>query len=129
MVVAADAGDGNYTLSSLPDADRDGAPNATDNCPAVANPSQTDWNKNGKGDACDRASRTAITRLAVRGHLITVTGDMLPRNASASAWFVEVRRAGKVVARTHGSGGREAAGRSRSYAHPQGCGRCRCARS
>jgi hypothetical protein len=106
VVVAADAGDGNYTLSSLPDTDRDGAPNATDNCPAVANPSQTDWNKNGKGDACDRASRTAITRLAVRGHVITVTGDMLPRNASASAWFVEVRRAGKVVARTHGSGGK-----------------------
>ena len=106
VVVAADAGDANYTLSSLPDADRDGAPNATDNCPAVANPSQTDWNKNGKGDACDRASRTAITRLTVRGHVITVTGDMLPRNASASAWFVEVRRAGKVVARTHGSGGK-----------------------
>ena len=106
VVVTADAGDGNYTLSSLPDADHDGAPNATDNCPAVSNPSQADWNKNRKGDACDRASRTAITRLAVRGHVITVTGDMLPRDASASAWFVEVRRAGKVVARTHGSGGK-----------------------
>ena len=106
VVVTADAGDGNYALSSLPDADRDGAPNATDNCPAVSNPSQADWNKNRKGDACDRASRTAITRLAVRGHVITVTGDMLPRDASASAWFVEVRRGGKVVARTHGSGGK-----------------------
>ena len=106
VVVAADAGDGNYTLSSLPDTDRDGAPNATDNCPTVANPSQTDWNRNGKGDACDRASRTAITRLSVRGRVITVTGDMLPRDASASAWFVEVRRAGKVIARTHGSGGK-----------------------
>jgi Zn-dependent metalloprotease len=106
VVVTAEAGDGNYTLSSLPDTDHDGAPNATDNCPAVANPSQADWNKNRKGDACDRASRTAITRLAVRGHVLTVTGDMLPRDANASSWFVEVRRAGKVVARTHGSGGK-----------------------
>ncbi len=59
-----------------------------------------------EGDACDRASKTAIVRLAVRGHTITVTGDMLPRDASAAAWFIEVRRVRKVVARTHGSGGK-----------------------
>jgi fungalysin metallopeptidase (M36)/thrombospondin type 3 repeat protein/fungalysin/thermolysin propeptide len=111
LVVGADGGDGTYTVSALPDADHDGAPNASDNCPAVANPTQTDWNKNGKGDACDRASRTTIARVTVRGHTITVSGDMLPRDASAASWLVEVRRAGKIVARAHGSG-RKGAGRA-----------------
>jgi thrombospondin type 3 repeat protein len=98
-------------VSALPAADHDGAPNASDNCPALANPTQTDWNKNGKGDACDRASRTTIARVTVRGHTITVSGDMLPRDASAASWLVEVRRAGKIVARAHGSG-RKGAGRA-----------------
>jgi hypothetical protein len=106
LVVAADAGDGTYTVSSLRDADRDGEPNASDNCPDIANPSQSDWNKNGKGDACDRASKTSITRLVVRGHTITAAGDLLPRDANASAWVVEVRSRGKVVARSQGSGGK-----------------------
>ena len=111
LVVAADAGEGTYTVSALVDVDRDGAPNATDNCPTISNPTQADWNKNGKGDACDRASKTAIVRLAVRRHTITVTGDLLPRDASATAWVVEVRKRGKVVARTRGSG-RKGAGRA-----------------
>src|SRR5262249_13131034 len=63
-----------------------------------------------KGDACDRASKTTIARVAVRDHNITVTGDLLPRDADAAAWVVEVRSAGKVVARSHGSG-RKSAGR------------------
>jgi fungalysin metallopeptidase (M36)/pre-peptidase/fungalysin/thermolysin propeptide/thrombospondin type 3 repeat protein len=111
LVVGADAGDGTYTVSALPDADHDGAPNASDNCPAVANPTQADWNKNGKGDACDRASRTTIDRVTVRGHTITVSGDMQPRDASAAFWSVEVRRAGKIVGRARGSG-RKGAGRA-----------------
>jgi pre-peptidase/thrombospondin type 3 repeat protein/fungalysin/thermolysin propeptide len=104
LVVAADTGDGTYTVSALADSDRDGAPNTTDNCPAVANPTQADWNKNGKGDACDRASRTRIARVTVHGHTITVTGELLPRDADAGAWVVEVRSDAKVVARSHGSG-------------------------
>jgi len=108
LVVGADGGDGTYTVLALPDADHDGAPNASDNCPAVSNPTQSDWNKNGKGDACDRASRTTIAKITIRGHTVTVSGDMLPREASAASWFVEVRQAGKIVARAHGSGGKGA---------------------
>ncbi|NJO15805.1 MAG: hypothetical protein HC877_08665 [Thioploca sp.] len=35
------------------DTDGDGIPDATDNCPTVANPNQTDTDGDGMGDACD----------------------------------------------------------------------------
>jgi cytosine/adenosine deaminase-related metal-dependent hydrolase len=35
------------------DRDHDGAPNATDNCPDLANTDQADMDSDGKGDACD----------------------------------------------------------------------------
>lgn len=36
-----------------PDADTDGIPDESDNCPLIANPDQNDANSNGVGDACD----------------------------------------------------------------------------
>jgi predicted outer membrane repeat protein len=45
---------GNGTFSVGPfDIDSDGVPDLTDNCPAVANPSQADADGDGDGDACD----------------------------------------------------------------------------
>ena len=36
------------------DKDKDGIPDNSDNCPAVANPDQRDSDRDGKGDACDQ---------------------------------------------------------------------------
>jgi hypothetical protein len=41
------------TGSPPPDADSDGVPDSSDNCPAVANTDQTDTDGDGIGDACD----------------------------------------------------------------------------
>jgi hypothetical protein len=39
--------------SPVGDADNDGVPDSTDNCPAVFNPTQSDLDGDGTGDACD----------------------------------------------------------------------------
>lgn len=39
------------------DVDGDGVPNASDNCPSIANPDQADSDHDGIGDACDPTSQ------------------------------------------------------------------------
>ena len=54
--IIAIAGGGYHTISirfDPNDIDGDGIPNATDNCPSVANPTQDDCDGNGVGDACE----------------------------------------------------------------------------
>jgi hypothetical protein len=45
-------------IAGLPplDTDGDGRPDSTDNCPAIANPTQADCNTNSVGDACELAA-------------------------------------------------------------------------
>ncbi len=44
--------------AGAPDADGDGIPDASDNCPTVPNPSQADADSDGIGDACDTCTDT-----------------------------------------------------------------------
>jgi hypothetical protein len=46
-------GDACDMMTVEPDGDRDGVPDARDNCPMVANPTQQDTDLDGTGDACD----------------------------------------------------------------------------
>jgi hypothetical protein len=49
------AGGGSPTTPPAPcgDQDADGVCDSSDNCPAVANPAQEDWDEDGIGDACE----------------------------------------------------------------------------
>lgn len=54
--------------SALPseDADGDGVPDASDNCPNDFNPAQSDINENGIGDVCDSGTPRALTLSRLR---------------------------------------------------------------
>lgn len=52
-----DNGDGDN--GEAPDADGDGVPDATDNCPVTPNPEQLDSDEDGIGDACDECPAEA----------------------------------------------------------------------
>jgi FG-GAP-like repeat/Thrombospondin type 3 repeat len=55
VIVSSDAVDKVQVLrnTSQPDADGDGVPDASDNCPSIPNPDQTDEDGNGIGAACE----------------------------------------------------------------------------
>jgi N,N-dimethylformamidase beta subunit-like, C-terminal len=50
----------NRAVDPNPDGDGDGVPDASDNCPAVANPDQADANLDGTGDACEAACSNGL---------------------------------------------------------------------
>jgi hypothetical protein len=50
-----------WTTGGPPDADADGVPDFSDNCPAIANPGQADADRNGVGDACEAGQPQSIS--------------------------------------------------------------------
>ena len=71
LVSACGSGGSDNQGTTPPDADGDGIADTADNCPAVANASQTDSDRDGVGDACDAppppVERRAMWRCAGRG--------------------------------------------------------------
>jgi hypothetical protein len=55
----------------LEDADQDGEPDVTDNCPSVANSNQLDTDEDGFGDACDNCRKVANADPVPPGRLAT----------------------------------------------------------
>lgn len=53
LLYVADTGNNRIVRLRYDDADRDSALDATDNCPGLANPDQSDADSDGRGDACD----------------------------------------------------------------------------
>jgi hypothetical protein len=112
---AAASGAGGYTIQTIADADRDGVPDGSDNCPTVSNPgqqdrdrdgigdacdncpgvpnsSQSDWNHNGRGDACDRSARVTLRVVGVQRRVVTVQLTVQPQSANSNAADVLVQR-------------------------------------
>jgi hypothetical protein len=78
---------GSYDLriTGPPDDDGDGRPNTADNCPTVANPTQTDTDADGKGDACDNCPTVAnANQLDGDGDGLGDVCDNCPTVANAS---------------------------------------------
>jgi hypothetical protein len=67
-----------YTVTadcvSNTDTDNDSVPDATDNCPTVANPGQADADADGTGDACDSAETIVTTQVRTSGGVAVPDG-------------------------------------------------------
>ena len=72
------------------DRDGDGVPDARDRCPRRADPAQADWDRDGRGDACDRSARVRITGVRRRGRRVRVRGVMQPRALRPRAFALRV---------------------------------------
>lgn len=75
-----------------PDTDHDGVPDASDNCPLVANPGQTDTDGDGAGDACDADDDNDgvfdpydVCPATAPGHPVSPDGCSISQFCSASA--------------------------------------------
>lgn len=64
------------TLAYAQDADGDGIPDASDNCPLVANPTQADCDQNGVGDACQSSQTLATGNMGAIGAGVTTSGTL-----------------------------------------------------
>jgi len=70
------------------DADGDGVPDASDNCPLVANPNQADCDANGVGDACQSSVTRSTGNMGAIGAGVTTSGTL--SGVATSLWPVVV---------------------------------------
>ena len=70
------------------DADGDGIPDASDNCPLIANATQADCDQNGVGDACQSSVTRATGNMGAIGTGVTTAGTLA--GVATSLWPVTV---------------------------------------
>ncbi len=70
------------------DTDGDGVPDASDNCPLVANATQADCDSNGVGDACQSSITVATGDMGAIGSGVTTSGTLV--GVASSFWPVTV---------------------------------------
>ena len=81
-------------LFHWPDADADGVPDSSDNCPSIANPTQGDCNSDGVGDACELASGGSPHPGAVQWTVASGgNGHWYWSNATLDTWTGSKQRA------------------------------------
>lgn len=97
------------TGGSVVDSDGDGVPDATDNCPQVANPDQADADSDGLGDACDTNSHAPQVSLAAvdatgnEGDTLTTGGSFSDADGNTTLSITKVSGAGVVTDNGDGS--------------------------
>jgi PKD domain/Thrombospondin type 3 repeat len=85
------------------DTDGDGIPDATDNCPAVANADQTDADGDGLGNACDSNSYVPAVATAAgdangnEGDTLTTTGAFSDQDGNSTLTITKASGDGDVV--------------------------------
>ncbi len=77
------------------DRDRDGVPDASDNCPSTYNPDQLDANNNGIGDACDNNTITTTPTTPVSSTSWVIFLDFDGQTVTTPYW-----NAGRTIACT-----------------------------
>jgi hypothetical protein len=89
---AGDGGAYRIDTSVEPDTDRDGIIDAEDNCPAVANLAQHDFDGDDIGDLCDRSARATLNQPVLKGTRLTLRGRAIPSSIRPSRWGVVIQR-------------------------------------
>jgi hypothetical protein len=90
--VNAASASGAYTIETISDADADGLADPSDNCPTVSNRSQADWNRNGKGDACDPSAKVTVKSVSARKHVVSFLAQVQPASVPPRAWRLLYQR-------------------------------------
>ena len=70
------------------DGDGDGVPDASDNCPLVANPDQSDCDANGVGNACQTSFTRSTGNMGAIGSGVTTSGTLA--DVAPTAWPVRL---------------------------------------
>jgi beta-lactamase superfamily II metal-dependent hydrolase len=84
------------TATPIDDQDGDGVPDASDNCPLVANPYQTNSDGDTEGDACDADDDNDGFADTPEAYLGTDTLDACPDNSSDAAWPLDINNDGQI---------------------------------